>query len=314
MTRSLDSEASLNADQMASRFTLRGIRLPKDAKYYPKIMSLDSNRHLKVLLNERPISVKEEVFHPGGTEPLHRHLACWQIFIGLEGELLISASAGNACLRKDTVVCIAPGTKHTAENRTSKSARFLIVSSPDPEFDRELIGPESSTLDHVEYSRTLVNQVGDRDPVQVLADTPQSIRQAIEDVEPGILEIRPFAEKWTSREVILHFVDSAMNRSLRFRMIMSGGHPVLPGYDEKELVKHRSEQGTSVIENIELFSLTQRSDVALLERFRHRFDLPAHHLERGETTLGDLVRLEAGHDLHHLDQLRRYVKAAREMK
>ncbi len=314
MGKSVDSRTSFDSGRMESRFTFRGVRLPEGVTFDAKIESLDAHRHLKDLLNERPISVKEEVFYPGGTEPMHYHLACWQVFIGVEGELVISTPSEKTCLRKDTVVFIAPGTIHTAENTTTEFARFLIVSSPDTKFDREIMEPESSVVDHVAYSRSLTNRVGDRDPVQVLAETPQSIRQAIEDVQQSVLEMRPFAEKWTPREIIMHFVDSALNRSLRFRMILSGRHPVLTGYDERELVSIRSEQRATAFEDIELFSSIQRADVALLEQSKHRFDLPSHHLERGETTLGELVHLEAGHDLHHLDQLRRYIAAAREMR
>lgn len=305
---------SFEGERIRSMFGVSATRLPGADPLSFGIESLDEHRHVKELLRERPLSVKEEVFLPAGLEPLHRHSACWQLFIGIEGEMVIATPESEALLRRDAVVAIAPGTMHTAENRSSDPARFLIVSTPGTEFDRELITPESPSADCGAYVRRLSGLVGDRDPVAVLAETPQAIEQALIGVGDECLDTRPYPSKWTPREIVSHFVDAAMNRSIRFWSILTGGHPVLPGYHERELVDLRSREESEITDVIAMFTMIQRSDVRLLNRSRDRLGSIGHHIERGDTTLGDLVRLEAGHDLHHLEQLRRYISAAMETR
>lgn len=305
---------SFDGERIRSSFGVSATRLPGAEPLSFGIESLDDHRHVQDLLRERPLSVKEEVFLPAGLEPMHRHSACWQLFIGIEGEMVIVTPESEAPLRRDAVVAIAPGTMHTAENRSSDPARFLIVSTPGTEFDRELITPDTPSTDCGAYVRRLSGLVGDRDPVAVLAETPQAIEQALIGVGDEFLGRRPYPGKWTPREIVSHFVDAAMNRSIRFRSILTGGHPVLPGYHERELVELRSREESEIAEVIAMFTMIQRSDVRLLSRSRDRFGSIGHHIERGDTTLGDLVRLEAGHDLHHLDQLRRYIAAAVETR
>ena len=152
------------------------------------------------------------------------------------------------------------------------------------------------------YAKYLEN----RDPLAVAAATPAKIVSLIRGLSPRHLAKRPAPGKWSIQEIIGHLADTEMVMACRARWIAFEGHPTLVPFDQEKWASGRAREKESLAETIERFRLLRRSQVRL---FRHAskqdFRRTGFHPERGVVTLRVQLETLAGHDLNHLQQIRR---------
>ena len=128
-----------------------------------------------------------------------------------------------------------------------------------------------------------------------------------------LLRTRPFEGKWTPNEIIGHLTDSEWVYGYRLRLILCEDNPVILGTQQDAWVAAQRHNEREPSELVQLFrslrgfnlEVWRRTSAADLERI-------GQHNERGEESLGTMVRLVAGHDLSHLEQLSRYVQAVQQ--
>lgn len=82
------------------------------------------------------LSVIEERMPPGASEARHRHVRARQVFYVLRGELTMEVDGRLERLRAGDALEVAPGTPHTAVNRSDADVEFLVVSAPTTRGDR----------------------------------------------------------------------------------------------------------------------------------------------------------------------------------
>ena len=93
------------------------------------------------------------------------------------------------------------------------------VASPDPVSD-----PKA-------YQDLLVSLVGDDDPADVQAQTPDLIRELLADAGADA-DRRPEADEWSVSECLAHMLDAELVVSGRYRWILAHDQPELLGYDQ----------------------------------------------------------------------------------
>jgi hypothetical protein len=87
----------------------------------------------------------------------------------------------------------------------------------------------------------------------------------------------------------------------------------LQAYDQNAWASAFRYELTPVDESVALFGTLRGATVRLLRQVdpaRHQH--AGMHAERGRESIGDLVRLYAGHDLNHLSQIERLLDEARQ--
>ena len=57
------------------------------------------------------------------------------------------------------------------------------------------------------YREKLFTLLGDRDPLEVMAQTPSTLAEIVRAHPTAVLRTRPFAGKWTPNEIIGHLAD-----------------------------------------------------------------------------------------------------------
>jgi hypothetical protein len=174
----------------------------------------------------------------------------------------------------------------------------------------EFANPASGAQDQAAaYTAAILAALEDRDPIEVLREMPAALRNALAGLTPQQLATPEAPGKWSMAQVVFHLLDSDTVGAYRFRMILAQDRPTLVGYDQ-DLWVERLHAGTDLDEALEEFTRLRRSNVQLLEGTssadRERVGV---HLERGDESLGHLIRLYAGHDRVHLRQLARIRKA-----
>jgi DinB superfamily len=172
--------------------------------------------------------------------------------------------------------------------------------------------PESAdpvTQPHA-YVASLLEALGTRDPLEVLAETPTTLRAAVagltrqQDATPE----RP--GKWSVRQVVQHLADSDLVGAFRFRMVLAHDAPELPGYDQDVWAQRLGYQESEVSSALDEFLILRNATVRLLRRARPEDMLRVmRHAERGDEPLSYMIRTYAGHDLVHLRQIARIRQA-----
>ena len=89
------------------------------------------------LLRGTELSVIEEQMPPGSEEQRHFHQRARQFFYVLEGELAMEVDGRFYVLKARQGLEIAPGAPHQARNSSQNEVRFLVVSQPPSQGDRQ---------------------------------------------------------------------------------------------------------------------------------------------------------------------------------
>lgn len=140
--------------------------------------------------------------------------------------------------------------------------------------------------------------------VMVLRETPDSIRRFLDNL-PAEMGVRPEAPgTWSIRDVVQHRADAELVDGFRLRMILARDRPALAGYDQDLWASRLGYNVVQLEEAFEQFAVLLRSNMRIWERLTPS-DLARAgiHAERGEESLGLMLRLCAGHDRLHLRQL-----------
>lgn len=160
------------------------------------------------------------------------------------------------------------------------------------------------------YTAAILGLLGSRDPMMVLRETPSALRDACDGLTGDQLLQAEAPGKWSVRHVIQHLADAEIVFAYRMRMILAHDRPDIYGYNQDLWAERTDYSGITFDEAMEDFTALRRLNLRLLARTDAAgLDRIGVHSERGEESLGLLIRLYAGHDLLHLKQIGRIRKA-----
>ncbi|MGE5234834.1 MAG: DinB family protein [Acidobacteriota bacterium] len=152
------------------------------------------------------------------------------------------------------------------------------------------------------YVTGMLARLGDADPLDVMAATPSRLEDLFWELGDKKLDLSYGEGKWTARQIFAHLADVEIVYGFRFRQALSEEHHRIQPMDQDAWARHEGEADASLA--IELFRAVRLWNLAVLrslgEEARRRV---VTHPERGEETIGLMVKLLAGHDLNHLSQL-----------
>ncbi len=167
--------------------------------------------------------------------------------------------------------------------------------------------PASASPDQAQaYTTAVLTLLGDREPLDVLAQGPAAVAQAIEGVSAEQLKQPETTGKWSILQVLQHLADSELVGGWRFRLILAHDRPTITGYDQDRWAERLHYEQADPEAALEQFRVLRASNLALLKRASPEdWQRVGVHTERGEESLAQLVPLYAGHDLLHLRQIAR---------
>jgi uncharacterized damage-inducible protein DinB len=171
--------------------------------------------------------------------------------------------------------------------------------------------PATGSREHAAaYTRAVVDLVGSRKPLEVLKKTESALRRAVARLTPRRLRAPEAPGKWSMAHVLQHLADSELVWGWRMRLVLAQDRPTLTGYDQDKWAERLGYDRASAAQSIEDFATLRRANLRLLARMTDA-DLRrvGVHSERGDESVGRMMRLYAGHDLLHINQLSR-IRAA----
>jgi hypothetical protein len=161
-----------------------------------------------------------------------------------------------------------------------------------------------------QYVDAVLGLLGDQDPLQVLGATPAQLKEAIAGLSDAKLHQPETDGKWSIAEVLQHLADSEMVWAYRLRMTLAQDRPSLAGYDQDAWASRFDYAGTDPDQALAVFGVVRRANLAVLAGIAPGdWQRVAVHAERGEQSVDHMVRLCAGHDILHLNQIAR-IRAA----
>lgn len=158
------------------------------------------------------------------------------------------------------------------------------------------------------YRDELMAVVGDRDPLEIIAETPRRIRELVAGYDAVALERRPAEGEWSAAEIIGHLLDDEIVNGFRLRMVLTAEQPPYPGTDPEawaRLPKPPLDQLWEAWEGVRAYNLWLMRGIP-----RTDYGRIGLHAEQGPETVETLLRKNAGHDLAHLNQLERCLSSS----
>jgi hypothetical protein len=155
-----------------------------------------------------------------------------------------------------------------------------------------------------QYIARILRHAEGLDGLAVLAATSSRLESLVRTTPPERWRRRPAPERWSAGEVLAHLADAEIVTGWRIRSILaSDGVPLQP-FDQDAWAEAFKYGEVDRAESLATFSAARASLLSLLRRVdpirRQHHGL---HAERGKEPIEHLIRLYAGHDLNHLEQI-----------
>jgi DinB family protein len=163
------------------------------------------------------------------------------------------------------------------------------------------------------YRERLFGLVGEQNPLRVMAQTGSALEEIVRMHTAAVLCARPFEGKWSAKEIIGHLGDGEWVYGFRLRLIFCEKDPGIVGTAQEVWVARQKHNERDAAELVEVFRMLRELNLAFWQGVSPE-DLKrvGSHNERGRETLEVMLRMVAGHDLSHLEQIRRYIRVAME--
>jgi hypothetical protein len=160
------------------------------------------------------------------------------------------------------------------------------------------------------YREKLFNLLAGRDPIEVLGQTASILADIVATYPAQVLRGRAIQGKWTPNEIIGHLTDSEWVYGYRLRLILCEDEPAILGFRQDAWVESQRHNEREPSELVEIFRRLRGFNLSVWRRMSPEdLQRTGQHNERGAESLAVMLPLLAGHDLSHLDQIRRYIQA-----
>ena len=146
------------------------------------------------------------------------------------------------------------------------------------------------------------DQVGDRDPVDVLATSLDAYQKLTSRLTPAQWAAPWAPGKWTAHQIVVHVTQWEMIFGVRLRCGLSvPGYVVQPLDQDPFMFEAATVDGPTAFrafEGLRLMNLALARSLSPADRAR-----PVQHPERGTIDIESLLLTLAGHPVHHYKQI-----------
>ena len=157
-----------------------------------------------------------------------------------------------------------------------------------------------------EYQARMKKHTEGKSPLKLQAAAAKRIERLLKGVPAGKLRKRPAPGKWSVAEIVAHMADTEIVGGFRMRFILGAPGTPIQGFDQDGWVVALHYDKRDPRKALEQFRVLRETNLAMLktlspEQWKHH----GMHSERGEESIETIVRMFAGHDLNHIQQIER---------
>ncbi len=140
----------------------------------------------------------------------------------------------------------------------------------------------------------------------LLAASPVSLAAIVEALGPERISLSPAPGKWSPAQVLCHLADCELAFAFRLRQTLAEAHHVLQPFDQDRWATHYGKIQAN--QALAAFTAMREWNLILIRQaLPTAATKPVTHPERGSMTFLTLVETMAGHDLNHINQLKKLV-------
>jgi len=165
-----------------------------------------------------------------------------------------------------------------------------------------------------QYTKRIMAHSEGEEPMKVQANTPKRLEKLIKGVSAAKLRKRPEPNKWSVAEIIAHLADVEIVVGWRMRLILGAPGTPVQAFDQDSWVTALHYDERDPKKDLAQHRVLREANLAMLktltpEQWKH-FGM---HSERGQESIEHFVRLIAGHDLNHIQQIERILAPKKRM-
>ena len=155
-----------------------------------------------------------------------------------------------------------------------------------------------------QYTQRILGYMAGQQPLEVLAATPNKLERLTKGVSAAELRKHPASEKWSVNEIAAHLAEGEIVSGFRIRFILGSPGSAVVAYDQDQWVISGHYDKRDPQNSVELFRAVREANLALLASLEpEQWEHFGMHSERGRESIECIVRMMAGHDINHLQQI-----------
>jgi hypothetical protein len=163
-----------------------------------------------------------------------------------------------------------------------------------------------------EYTERLLSYADGKDPLRLQQAAPGKLAALLKGKISKQLMRRPASDKWSVAEILAHLADAELAISWRLRQILATNAIPIQAYDQDLWAKTFNYSRRDPRQSLASFRAFREANLALLKSVpRKLWENYGVHAERGNESVNHVVRMVAGHDLNHLQQIQTILQASR---
>lgn len=163
-----------------------------------------------------------------------------------------------------------------------------------------------------QYIARVLGYLEGREPLKILSATPRQLAALVKGARKAKLAKRPAPGKWSVTEILGHMADIEGVVGFRIRLILGANGTPIQGFDQNAWAKFSSYARQDPALSLEAFRVNRERTVRLLKTLPPRmWGFYGMHSERGKETVRHVTEILAGHDINHLNQIRRMLQGPR---
>jgi hypothetical protein len=161
-----------------------------------------------------------------------------------------------------------------------------------------------------QYKARILGHVEGKEWLQVQSTTPEVLAELIHGVNKEKLTQRPQPEKWSVAEILAHLAEAEAVAHWRYRQVLEHSGDRIVAFDQNMWAELGDYRNWPPHEALDMFRLIRQSNLRLFARLTpQQWECYGMHSERGKEVLKDYVRMMAGHDLNHVEQVRQILNS-----
>ncbi|HEY7059192.1 MAG TPA: DinB family protein [Vicinamibacterales bacterium] len=157
-----------------------------------------------------------------------------------------------------------------------------------------------------QYIARMLALAGTGNPLEVLEQTAPRMGALIAARSDADLTWRPADDRWSIAQILAHLADAEVVAAWRLRMILSAPGSPIQSFDQNGWARALEYERRDAFASLALFRALRASLLGLVRHLGDEaLDRYGMHAERGKETVRHLLRMYAGHDVNHLQQIER---------
>ncbi len=143
--------------------------------------------------------------------------------------------------------------------------------------------------------------LGNREPLAALAETPERIRQTVGRWTAEQFERSYAPGKWSARKILIHLAQTELALTTRARFALTQSGYTAQAFSQDDWMP--LDEGSDAHTALDAYITLRRLNLAMWRKLTpEQIGRPFTHPEYGELTVGWIMAQIAGHDIHHLKQ------------